>query len=518
MGLMRVLLSLLACWRWCDGLPWRGSLPLLLAAALLASALRPQPALAGGLPAPVVEALRGAGIPEDAVALMVAPPGRWGPQLLHQADRPMQPGSTMKLVTSVVALDRLGSNHRGFTELLASVPIDGPVLRGDLVLRGGADPELGLAQLYALLAELRWRGVEEIAGDIVLDRSLFRPARPELGVPPFDEAPEFAYNVIPDALTVTGGTTGLELASGSDGLLSARLWPPLPGVDLQWSDLRSNERDCRDWDAEWLTPEVVAGSQSGRLAIRLRGAFPKACQRRAELALLERNAQIQRQLALVWTDLGGRWTGNVRDGVAPPEATPVARRVSRPWGELLRQQNKQSDNVLTRLSYLSLGLRGMAADSTTPTAQLAEREVRRWFAEQKIDARGLVLDNGSGLSRSERLTPRQLVRLLQVAQAGRQASELMMSLPVAGTDGTLRNRLKQGPATGWARLKTGTLRNVQSLAGYVPDARQRLWVVAMIVNHEQAAAARPALDALVDWVAGGGMRAAHGAPPQGHGP
>ena len=116
-----------------------------------------------------------------------------------------------------------------------------------------------------------------------------------------------------------------------------------------------------------------------------------------------------------------------------------------------------------------------------------------------------MIDNGSGLSRSERLTPRQLVQMLQAAQAGRWGPELMMSLPLAGVDGSLRNRLKTGPAAGRARLKSGTLKNAVALAGYVPDADGRWWAVAAMINHDQALAARPALAALIDWGAGGGM-------------
>ncbi len=92
---------------------------------------------------------------------------------------------------------------------------------------------------------------------------------------------------------------------------------------------------------------------------------------------------------------------------------------------------------------------------------------------------------------------------------------------MAGVDGTLRNRLTTGPATGLARLKTGTLRNVVALAGYVPDAQGKLWIVAAMINHDNASKARPVLDALVGWLAQagplvGGRRATVG--PLGEGP
>ncbi len=502
------------------------------------------------LPAALADALQQAQVPPEALAALVLPVGRSGAIWQRQPDLAMQPASTMKLVTSIVALDRLGPNHRGFTELLTQAPQQNDVLAGDLVLRGGADPELGLMQLWALLSELRWMGIREIAGDIVLDRTLFRPARADASVVtgPFDERPEFAYNATPDALQLNNNLLGLELASegaGRQAGVVARLLPPLPGLEIDASELRLTDRACRDWGDDWQSPPLQAEPEPGRLRITLRGGFPKSCVKRTALALINRDALAERHLRWVWEGLGGQWRGQLREaampliapvpaaavatalvppgaakggawvapgvawggtaGFTPPGVRVLARRLARPWGEVLRMMNKQSDNPSTRLLFLSLGLAGMADEPTAPTADLAARVVRDWLVAQRINPTGLVLDNGSGLSRSERITPRQLALMLKAAQAGRWGPELMMSLPLAGVDGTLRNRLKTGPAAGRARLKSGTLKNVVSLAGYVPDDQGRLWAVAAMINHEQAIAARPALDALIDWVAGGGM-------------
>ncbi len=529
---------------------------------------RAAPAPDNALPAAVARALQQAQVPAAALAAMVlpataataanaakatnaataAPSGRHSasPRWQVQPDRPMPPASTLKLLTTVVALDRLGPNHRGFTDLLSAAALQGDVLAGDLVLRGGADPELGLAQLGALLAELRWLGVREIAGDIVLDRQLFRPALPDAATPPFDEWPELAYNVVPDALALTQNLMGLEISSqdaGQPGAVLARALPPLPGVEIDASALRLTDRPCRDWAEDWASPPLRTEAAPGRLRIALRGGFPKDCTQRTGLALIDRNALAERHLRWVWQGLGGQWQGQVRDADAPlvvastaaqatapgnaeatepapattpttaetpPHATPpplrlLARRWSRPWGELLRGMNKQSDNPSARLLYLSLGLAAMADQPTAATADLAARSVLAWLDEQHIPTAGLVLDNGSGLSRSERITPRQMVMLLQAAQTSRWAPELMASLPVAGVDGSMRHRLTTSRAAGWARLKSGSLKDVVALAGYVPDPKGRLWALAAMVHHDQALAARPALDALVDWVASGGM-------------
>ena len=485
-------------------------------------------------PPAVLAALQRANVPLDALALVVLPTTKWGAQWLHQPDRSMQPASTMKLVTSVVALDRLGPNHRGFTELLTSATQDGDVLRGELVLRGGADPELGLPQMWALLAELRYLGIRELAGDIVLDRSLFRPARMDLGAPPFDEHPEFYYNVIPDALHLSSSQVVVELTSIGAGTLtsitapsgnqtgsqsgaqavtqaasqvSARLLPPLPGIVVDASELQLTDRACKDWSGDWQSPPRVV-VEAGTSRVVLRGGFARNCTQRAALQLLDRNVQVQAQLRGLWQQLGGEWRGQVREGAAPADARSLAKHMGRPWGELIRPLNKRSDNAFSRLLYLSLGVKAMAQDNQTPTAELARREVLRWFAEQRINTTGLVTDNGSGLSRSERITPRQMAQMLVAARSGKQAPELMMSLPVVGVDGNLRNRITMGPSTGQARLKGGTLRNVVALAGYVPDNQGNTWIMSAMINHEQAVKARPALEALVEWLSQAGPVAA----------
>lgn len=204
---------------------------------------------AQGLPEPVLQALNQARLPASALAVAALPLNQdavpWG----VQAKRPMQPGSSMKLVTSIVALDRLGPNHRGFTELRTAAPLVGGTLQGDLALVGGGDVELGVPQLWALLVDLQQAGVTHITGQLLLDRTRYQPARLDLGLPPFDDAPEFPYNVIPDALNVAGS------------LLTSSCAPPRPAC---------RPAPCRGWAASnsspawaWSMPAARTGTTTG---------------------------------------------------------------------------------------------------------------------------------------------------------------------------------------------------------------------------------------------------------------
>ena len=449
------------------------------------------------LPDAVIEALRAAGLPADALAAVALPLRHRDRVWRHRAEQPMQPGSSMKVLTSIVALDRLGPNHRGTTELRSAAVLAGGVLQGDLVLKGGADVELGVPQLWALLVDLQQAGVRHIGGDLIVDRTLFRPPRLDLGLPPFDAAPEFPYNVIPDALGLAGSLLPIELRATDDAVLASTV-PPIDGIDIE-SRMGLVQARCDDWDEHWKAATVQRDGLRTRIV--LNGAFPRDCQRRVALQLIDRQELAERLFRSLWQGLGGSWAGRAREAPAPAQTRLLARRTGRPWGELLRHQNKQSDNAWTRTLYLQLGLAAAASQPERNTLDLAADAVRQWLAQQGIDAAGLVLDNGSGLSRSERISALQLARMLEVAYFGRHAAELQMSLPTAGVDGTLRNRLKDSPAAGWARLKTGTLRNVVALAGYVNDGQGRPWAVVMMINHEQASRARPVLDALVDHIA-----------------
>ena len=457
------------------------------------------------LPPAVQQALQRSGLPADALAAIALPLDHRARSWRHRATAQVQPGSTMKLLTSIVALERLGPQQRGSTELRSAAVIADGVLHGDLVLKGGADPELGVPQLWALLSELRQRGVQRIAGDLLLDRSLFRPTRTDLGRPPFDESPEFEYNVIPDALHLASSLLTLDIASTETGA-RVNAWPTLQGLEIS-AEMQPGTARCADWDEGWQ-PARISRDEAGNTRIRLQGSFPRDCTQRTQLQLIDRDELAERLMRTLWQGLGGSWAGQAREAATPEGSTLLARHTARPWGEVLRHMNKTSDNAEARLLYLLLGVPPMAANPQATTAELAEREVRAWLAEQRIDASALVLDNGSGLSRSERLTPLLMASVLKAAWAGRHVHDLLATLPTAGVDGTMRRRLKDSSAAGWARLKTGTLSNVVALAGVVRDARGRRWAVAMMLNHVDAnKLGRPVLDALVDSLARGELRA-----------
>jgi len=450
-------------------------------------------------PAPVDAALREAGVPMASMSVVAYPMDAPGTGLRINADRPMAPASTMKTITAVVALDRLGPNSRGQTQLLAAGEIRDGRLDAPLVLKGGGDADLDWASLWSMLRELRERhGLRDLAGGIVVDRGLFNPARLDIGAPRFDEQAEFPYNVIPDALHLNGSLLQYDLAADARSL-TVRPFPQFGGLAIDTSAVTLNDKPCKDWDDGWM-PSRFEALPGGGARLTLAGEFPRDCRVTQSLNVLDRQWETAQALRQLWMALGGTLSGEIREGATPEGATLLVQHRDRPLAELLRPIMKASDNALARMLYLRLG--AWAAQPGEDTRDAAARVVREWFAAQKIDTAGLTLENGSGLSRNERASAAQMAAMLQASARGAHGPELLATLPVAGVDGTLSRRMKGTPAEGRARMKTGTLRDVVALAGYVPDSTGRTWIVVAIVNDDQAMKARPAIDALVAWVAG----------------
>ncbi len=460
------------------------------------------------LPESVTALLQKANIPSEALAVWAFPlVSTTTPLLAHQASRQMQPASTMKLVTTIVALDRLGRIHRGKTELRSAATIENGVLKGALIIKGGGDADLDLDAFANLLKTLRKKGVNHIAGDVIVDRTLFQPARLDVGLAPFDNASEFQYNVIPDALLLNFDLLELNLDSTS-GALKASIATPLENVVPNTDSMAQASTACKDWEDTWKLPAVNKNVATGTIQIVLQGAFPANCNITTRLNLLDKADYIDRHFRAVWKALGGTFAGTFKEAQNVPEealkTSILAVHNARVLPEVTRDINKKSDNALARQTYLMLGTLAAANQQATTSTTLARADatVRAWYAQHRINSDGLVIENGSGLSRLEMISPQQLGSMLEVAWRSDYAPEFISSLPIVALDGTMRNRLKQSVAGGRARLKTGTLRNVVALAGYVSDANNTPHVVVAMLNHVNTPnGGTRVLDALIDWIA-----------------
>lgn len=455
------------------------------------------PASADRLPAEIAEALLRAQLPDRSFALWVQPVDGTAPLARFNAAQPMNPASVFKLVTTGAALDRLGPAYAWQTPVYFTGPVKDGVLEGSLAIRGSGDPSLVLERVWLLLRHVRALGVQTIRGDIVLDHGAFAPPA---GTPAdFDGEPAEPYNVLPDALMLNFKAVTLGFVPEPEHRVAhVTAEPPLDGVKTDAS-VPLAEGPCGDWRAR------LDLSVSDATRWHARGVYPASCGERAwPVAYADPARYDARLVAAAWRELGGRLTGTVRDGDAPPGATPAFTFASPPLANVVRDMNKFSNNVMAEQIALTLGLarrRALpdAAQASAPaTADDARAALADWMRDRlaPAPAEGLAIENGSGLARGTRIPAQVLARLLLWAWHSPFMPELLASLPVVGVDGTLR-RAEAGP--GRAHLKTGSMRDVLAVAGVVMGSDDRRYVLVAIVNDPRAAAGRAAIDAAIRW-------------------
>lgn len=469
-------------------------------AAYLRHALAGACLLAAGahaaLPDSVSQALLQQGVAPDSVSVVVQRVDAATPLLCHNADRALNPASTMKLLTTYAALDTLGPAYRWRTEVYADGPLRKGVLAGNLILQGHGDPSFMAEDLWRLLNSLRQSGLRDIRGDLVLDNTWFAPLQTDPGA--FDNEPYRAYNATADALAVNLKSTSVKLVSVGEQV-TVSIDPPLAEISVS-NQLKPVNKACGDWKNQ-LRYTVLSPSNPAPLPavqLTLTGEFSALCgEKYLDLSLLSSRDYTYALFRKLWGELGGSISGKVRLQATPAAATRLMQQDSLPLADVVRRINKYSNNFMARQLLLTLG----AESGAIPASESdGEQAIRRWLTSKHLEFTELVLENGAGLSRKERISAQHLNDLLISAYASPVMPELMSSLPVLASDGTTAQRLKTSPASGRAHLKTGSLEGVRSIAGYMLDQNGQRWSVVFMANLPNVAATRNAQDALLEWV------------------
>ena len=445
------------------------------------------------LPVEVAAALAAERIPASNAALWVQELGAPAPLVQHNETLPMNPASVIKLLTTYAGLELLGPAFTWKTEAWTAAPLAAGVLQGDLVLRGGADPRFTFENFWLMLRALRGRGVRDIRGDLVLDRSwletgAYDPAR-------FDGKPTQPYNARPDALLLNFNAFRFSFLPDAEhravDLLSE---PPSSRLEVV-NEVRYADGPCTDWRSQ-LTAQFRPSALGTRAVFS--GTYPGACGDNTwNVAPIGHSEYLYGVFRKLWLDLGGTLDGLWREAPLPQGARLLYRYESPSLAEAVQGINKYSNNVMARQLFLDL-----SAELEGPPGR-AERSaalVKSWLAEKGLAMPELVLENGSGLSRLERISAQSLGRLLAAAYASDVMPEFMSSLPVVAVDGTMRRRLRGESVSGHGHIKTGSLNGARSIAGYLLDRHGRRNVVVFMINHPNAAASQSAMDALLRWV------------------
>ncbi len=466
-------------------------LALIIVSCLAVLALRV--ASAQGLPPELQKIFAASKIPESALSLDIREAA--GPALVSINSKVARnPASVMKLVTTWTALSALGPDYVWRTSFLANkdaiVDQQGN-LSGPLYIKAAGDPWFTLENLWNSLRELRMRGVKNLS-QVLVDRSLFGQVAIDPG--DFDNSPDRPYNASPDAMMVNFGATRVLFHPDK----KARQWIPI--IDPPNSRIRVQGQ------IEWQngkchgSPLVVAEVKpaAGNAVLNVSGKAAGDCGEFSLYRLASNQTQhFETLFRLLWQELGGTLSQGISAGSVPASTQLLAYNDSPTMGATITQINKYSNNVMARMLLLTLGaeLNGPGA-----TAHSGAQSVQQVLASQGINTGGWVLDNGSGLSRTGRVTASGLADMLSVAWNSALMPEYVASLAIAGVDGTVKRRMRDDLTRGQAHLKTGTLRDSRALAGYVKGASGKYYILVSMVNDANALAIKKFDDELVRWL------------------
>lgn len=438
----------------------------------------------------VQSALQAAGVAPSDYGLVVRPISGAGVTLNHNRDTPFNPASTMKLVTTRAALGLLGADYRWITGIYTNGRLEQGTLYGDLIIKGGGDPKLVIEDMFELVAKLRSGGLGEIRGDLLIDDSLYGVSAERQ--PAFDGDTMQPYNVGPYAALMNFKATKFIV---NPKKRTVTLDPPLADVRIE-NNVRVLNGRCRRGGTGFSIED--AGTEA-RPVIRVHGAMVGACgEAHFYAAALSHRQFIHGLFKAAWKSAGGTMLGTTRVVPGAAKGDPYYQWYSpRTLAEIVRDVNKYSNNVMARMLVLQMGAQFVHQPASVDDARSA---MLAWYAGRKLPLRSLVLENGSGLSRSERISAGDLTDILAEAAAGPEAATFEESLPQVGIDGTMRLRLRRDPVAGKAFIKTGTLRHVRAIAGYVTASSGAKYAVALLVNGPHAERAARAQDALLRWV------------------
>lgn len=439
-------------------------------------------AAASGLPDAVQKVMTRHKIPASAVSIEVQAVDESAPRLALNIDTPRNPASIAKVVTTWTALDMFGPTYTLPTRIFTNGPIKGDVLQGDLIIKGYGDPFLVIEDFWALVGQIRRAGIRQIDGDIIIDDSEFLVEEDDPAA--FDGKGDALYNVLPNALIVNFKSIDFVFnANPSTGKVDITTVPELANLDII-NHVKLTTGPCRGNNLTAALHPIGANAAMGTEQIEFGGQMPARCDRfQTSRAIMTPAAYTYGAFKALWQQWGGTLKGGFRVEAKPPTARALLTWQSRSLAEIIRPLNKWSNNLMARMLLFTIGAR----DNPPPVTRAhGEAALLKHLQSRGVDVTGVVIDNGSGLSRTTRVTSRFMTALLRQAWRSPSMPEFMASLSIAGIDGTTRRRFRDGPERGRMHLKTGSLQNVSSVTGYVHAQNGKTYTVNVMVNYANA--------------------------------
>ena len=425
------------------------------------------------LPIGVRSALQVRDLPPESLSIHVEDIETGELVLEWMAEEPRNPASTMKLLTTLVALDTLGPAYRWRTDVYAFGEVTNGFLDGNLLLKGYGDPFLVTERVWQMQRGIRQAGIRHISGDLLLDDSYFDVGSYDPAA--FDRRPLRAYNVAPNALLMNFKVVRYWFEPDGQSV-SVRLDPQLDNLQVD-NRLRLVPGYCGGYQRG-----ITVTNSSDDDRVRFSGRFPAGCERYAmDRTVLSHNAFVYGLFTSLWRESGGTFKGGWQNVVLASEAEPILTFESPPLVDMISSVNKHSNNVMARQILYTLSAEVLGEPGTEAGGR---QVIDEWLGRNKLRFGELALENGAGLSREARITAKDMGALLRFAWAQPYMPEYVASMSLTGLDGTLSRRFRDSDLAGKAHLKTGSLDHVTAIAGYLQARSGRRFSVVLLHNFE----------------------------------
>ncbi|MBW2254784.1 MAG: D-alanyl-D-alanine carboxypeptidase/D-alanyl-D-alanine-endopeptidase [Deltaproteobacteria bacterium] len=395
----------------------------------------------------------------------------------RNADRPLNPASTMKVLTTAAALHTLGPSYRFTTALYVDGEIDDSgVVQGDLYVKGHGDPTLVVERLWKLVYDLKLEGVERVSGDVVYDESFFAT---DYALPGWDKKEDLergpAYFPALSALSLNFNTVALVVGPGSEvgAPGTVRLETPADSYVTVVNEVVTGSA------SSWRSLEIEREVTGPTMQFTVAGAMPlgggtRKFYRSVAEPTSHFAAAFQQMMEAHEIQVGGRH----RRGQVPESASLVHSLRSPPLAAILMDMNKYSNNFMAEQVLRAMGAEVHGVPGTTAKGL---QVIGDYLVSIGVEGNAFTLINGSGLSRDAWVAPSTLTAVMvDMAHDPRAGHEFVSSLAIAGQDGTLYSRLAEEP--GRTRGKTGTIDGIHCLTAYVEGGDGVLYAFAFLVN------------------------------------
>lgn len=441
------------------------------------------------VPEPIETIIGESGISKDSISISIKETKSNGKRIASlNSNKYRTPASIAKAATTYAALLELGDSYRWSTRIYRDGDISNGTLNGNLIIKGFGDPSLDGKSVSQIVSYIKANGIDRINGNIIIDKSYFDTC--DDCSAKFDENPSSPYNAMPSALMFNENTTTLKIVRGNEIVQNIKD----DSYDIT-NEITVSDEPCRG-RYSWPSVRIQYGE---RTKVIIGGTLSSSCPPISLTHIIAKaHLSFYGSLKQQLNDNGVSFDGNLKVKKTPNYVSEIATIYSKPIFQIIGETNKKSNNLYARQIFLTTGANKYGTPSTLEKSRNALISI---FEKNGIRyAKSFKLDNGSGLSRTAKVTTEGFESMLDHAYDKYQ-QKWLNALSIAGVDGTIKRRF---PSSLGRRvwMKTGTVDGVKNIAGYVKSSDGTLYTVVIIVNDRLASSRGAALEnKIIIWLA-----------------